>query len=63
ARPAPLLPPPLLSPWMDEDQLASIATAPKERPKVAKKKPVRRKPRRKPKPDQKHDRSILDPWN
>jgi serine/threonine-protein kinase len=63
ARPAPLLPPPLLSPLMDEDQLASIATTSRDRSTVAKKKPVRRKPRRKPKPAQTHDRSILDPWN
>ncbi len=72
-RPAPLLPPPALSPLMGEDatvvessgprELASAPSTPKGRAKEAGSKQVRRKPRRRPKAEPERDRSILDPWD
>ena len=72
SRPAPLLPPPMLSPLLGEDAsskpgaadaLASASDAATVRAPEARNKPVRRKPRRTPKPAPERDRSILDPWN
>ncbi|NNE20841.1 MAG: serine/threonine protein kinase [Myxococcales bacterium] len=71
-QPAPLLPPPMLSPLIGEDAsrgpdgaqaLASTPDAGAAQAKQTRRKPVRRKPRRRPKPAPERDRSILDPWN